>query len=780
MHSPEVISTTSHPQPDPTQVHIPAFMPFFWLGLAALVGALAADALRLPWAAWAGLLGASLLVLIWQASRRSRLLVQKELPLAAVAAAFCLTALLYQLSLPQESSAWVGYYNERGAVELTGIVDTPPELRGDTLNLTVRVESLTLLSSDPAPAFPDEVRGRILLQVPAGSPYTYGDLLSIRGNLETPSEGSAFSYREYLFHQGVYSSAQFAQVRVLAQEQGSPLRAAIYRLREHSLQVLRQIFPEPESALLRGILLGDESGLSPELEEAYALTGTAHIIAISGFNMVILASLVTALCTRRLGSWRGGLLAILVLVLYTTLVGANASVVRAAIMGSFSIIGASIRRRGNALNSLGLSILLMVLFNPHLPWDVGFQLSAAATLGLALFASPMQARLQRFLEGRLGEEAAKRLSGALGEYFLVTLAAQIFALPLIAYHFRLVSPLFLIANPLILPAQPAVMVLGLIAMVAGLLAPLLGRALAWLAWPFAAYTNRMVTWLASLAPASWQLPRFSFFWVLAFYALILALTLPGKPKVRNFTLRPAVPILVLACACILIWSAAANAPDGKLHVRVLSGTEKPVVLLRTGGGRFVLVGGSLGASTLAQQLGTALPPFSRGVDALIIPSCGKADVSGLFGLTQSFTLGKVYWGCDPERIQTTRRIYAAFQQAQVPQQRLQPTDQLDLGGAQLVFTFGEESLAAVQIDQANFHALINYSAAASARDNPTSVFIGPEMPPASAAQLTLLTAALPLEAPNIASNAGAIVLASDYTWVETTFDGYNIWINGVK
>ena len=140
----------------------------------------------------------------------------------------------------------------------------------------------------------------------------------------------------------------------------------------------------------------------------------------------------------------------------------------------------------------------------------------------------------------------------------------------------------------------------------------------------------------------------------------------------------------------------------------------------------------------------------------------------------------LFRSCDPERIQTTRRIYAAFQQAQVPQQRLQPTDQLDLGGAQLVFTFGEESLAAVQIDQANFHALINYSAAASARDNPTSVFIGPEMPPASAAQLTLLTAALPLEAPNIASNAGAIVLASDYTWVETTSDGYNIWINGLK
>jgi hypothetical protein len=324
------------------------------------------------------------------------------------------------------------------------------------------------------------------------------------------------------------------------------------------------------------------------------------------------------------------------------------------------------------------------------------------------------------------------------------------------------------------------MVLGLLAMVAGLLAPALGRVLAWLAWPFAAYTNRMVTWLASLAPAGWQLPRLSFFWVLAFYALVLALTLPGKSKVRKLSLRPAVPILVLACACIFVWSTAASAPDGKLHVRVLSGSEKPVVLLRTGGGRYVLVGGSLEASSLAQQLGAALPPFSRTLDALIIPACGKADVSGLFGLTESFTLGKVYWGCDPERIQTTRRIYTAFQQAQVPQQRLQPANQLDLGGAQLAFAFGKESLAALQIDQADFHALISYDASFSPKDNSIGLLINSTMPPASTAQLTLLTGAPPLEALSIASNADAIMLANNYTWVETSSDGTNIWINGVK
>jgi len=202
--------------------------------------------------------------------------------------------------------------------------------------------------------------------------------------------------------------------------------------------------------------------------------------------------------------------------------------------------------------------------------------------------------------------------------------------------------------------------------------------------------------------------------------------------------------------------------------------------MRTSGGRFLLLGGSLEASTLAQQLGQALPPFSRELDALIIPACGKADVSGLFGLTESFTLDTVYWGCDPERIQTTRRLYAAFQQAQIPQRRLAANDLIDLGGAQLAFIFGEESIAALQVNQQNFNAVIDYDPSALSQKNSNSLIVSAEIPKTAAAQLVLLTGALPIAQEDKPTWVNGLILANEYAWVETTTDGTNIWINGVR
>ena len=188
----------------------------------------------------------------------------------------------------------------------------------------------------------------------------------------------------------------------------------------------------------------------------------------------------------------------------------------------------SISRKGNTLNNLGVSALLMVVLNPHLPWDLGFQFSVMATLGLSLFAGPLRARLEGWLEKRLEQKTALTVSSLISETFLLTMIAQALVLPLSVWHFREVSWLFLLANPLILPVQPAVMVVGLAAMSAGLLWLPLGRVLAWVAWPWVAYSNRMVLWLASLAPERWNLPQINLFWVMLYY---LAFTLVDRKSV---------------------------------------------------------------------------------------------------------------------------------------------------------------------------------------------------------------------------------------------------------
>ena len=115
----------------------------------------------------------------------------------------------------------------------------------------------------------------------------------------------------------------------------------------------------------------------------------------------------------------GALTAILGITGYTILVGAEAAVVRAAIMGALGVFGGMFGRRQNGLNSLGLAALLMMFQNPNIPWDVGFQLSAAATLGLVLYAQPLEERFVALLAKRLPEERVQRWAGPVSEFFPV-------------------------------------------------------------------------------------------------------------------------------------------------------------------------------------------------------------------------------------------------------------------------------------------------------------------------------------------------------------------------
>ncbi len=266
------------------------------------------------------------------------------------------------------------------------------------------------------------------------------------------------------------------------------------------------------------------------MEDAFQRTGTTHIIAISGFNIAILAGLFTGITTRLLGRKWGSIAALVGISSYTILVGADAAVVRAAIMGAAGVFGGMFGRRQNGLNSLGMAALAMMLHDPNFPWDVGFQLSIAATLGLVLYAQPIEEWFLDVMKGRVAEEKAERLIGPISEFFLFTIIAQVMTLPIMAYHFGGISWIALIANPLILPVQSLVMILGGLAMLGGMLVPGLGRLLAVVAAPFVTYTIKVVTLLARLPGGDFTLPKFNALWLLLFYGLLFFLTLIPKAQ----------------------------------------------------------------------------------------------------------------------------------------------------------------------------------------------------------------------------------------------------------
>ncbi len=757
-------ASTNQPSEKDTKVHIPAFMPFFWLGLAAIAGSLLSEWLKIGWVAWLAGGGVSL-VLLFVLPHQKPL---RKVPGMMLMMVCCLTGMLYQFSLPANTPSDIRSYIGEGIVSFNGIVSEPPKASGSSVRYVILAEKLEKTGSKT-----QTVNGKVMLSLPLGYDFKYGDRLEVVGELIAPPAGSGGSWRDYLEHRGIYTYSQFGRVMLLETGGGNPLFRILYGLRDKGARVIDQVFPAPENALLRGILLGDESQISPLAREAYSITGTSHIIAISGFNMAVLAGIVAHGFTRRFGVQKGSLLTIVVLLLYTILVGAEASVMRAAFMGAFTVIGSSIARRGNSLNNLGISVLLMMLINPHLPWDVGFQLSAMATLGLALLMPPLRARLTLWMNARFGEEFSERFSTWVGDYLLVTLVAQLSVLPLLLYHFKSFSWVFLIANPLILPVQPLVMILGLLAMTVGLISLPLGVVLAWIAWPFAAYTNRMVFWLASSFPHRLQIPSLDFAWVVLAY-LLLAIFVLGLPWRQWLGLlkKPAFILTALGSLSLALWASVAALPDGRLQLTIFGRSEVPMLLVRNPAGQYILVNGESEPAILSEQIESLLPPFARKIEVVIIPDCRQDQLSGLFGLTRQVKVGQVLWGCDPEERQISKRLWSSFAAEEIAQTRLTGGESLHFQPGSLRFQMGNERLQALVLEFAEFSGWVVLDDS----DKPaqaTSLLVQPWQAELAEteSQMWVLTGRGERES---VSNA---FWAGDYRWLRVETDGQSQWIS---
>ena len=608
-------------------------MRLFWVGLIWLAGIALGRFLNLPAGSLLIASGLGLLLAVVGENRLRWLGV-------GVAVLF-LGAWRLAFAVPEFDPSHVSAHNDTfQIVTLIGLVTDFPDVRDEYIGLRVASDSLRYSDSRGT----QEITGKVLVRADRFGSFAYGDRVEALGILETPPEFQDFSYRDYLARQDIFSLMSNASVTTVATREGNPVVHILFSIRQRALETLYLIFPDPEASLLAGILLGIESGISSEVRQAFNDTSTTHIIAISGFNITILAALVISLAGRTLGMRRGSIVAAVAIALYTILVGADASVVRAALMGGLALTARFLGRATLALASLSATAIVMTIASPYVLWDVGFQLSFAATLGLVLYAEPIKEWFVRFASRWIQTKQAVRLSGPVGEFILFTFAAQITTLPLMAYHFQRLSLVSFIANPIVLPAQPPLMILGGMAMLAGMIWLPLGQLMAWLAWPFPAFTIRAVDLLAKVPTAAIDLGPVSFPALIAMYALLFGVTIWAMlPRER----RPALPapsLLATAIALLVVafltWKAVADRPDGRLHLTTF---ESGGTLIETAEGRFILIGGGDSATALSNSLGRKLPLFHRRLDWLVLPD---RQISGLAGVPAGIEIGALMLTAD--------------------------------------------------------------------------------------------------------------------------------------
>jgi competence protein ComEC len=400
----------------------------------------------------------------------------------------------------------------------------------DNLNLEGQNYSgMALIIKEPVPKdgyqqviVQSDQGNKFLLNTASFPEYQYGDKIKLTCNLEIPQKFEDFDYQMYLAKDEIYYLCKSPKILILSRNQGNLFYSSVLKIKNKLLDNINQLMPAPESGLLVGLLIGGSTQLPEELKNNFSKTGLTHIVAVSGYNVTIIAEYLL-LFGIFIGLWRKQALwfALVGIFLFVVMTGMPSSAVRAGIMGSLLIWAMKNGRLANSTNAIVFAAGLMLLLNPLLlRFDVGFQLSFLATLGIVYF-SP-------FLEIQM---IKKHRAFGLWEIIILSISAQIFVVPILIYNFHQLSLISLLANAMVLPIIPLTMLLGFLAVAAEFIFHPLAILFSWIAFLPLKYEVEVINFLSGFKYSAVSIENFSWMWVVGWYlALFLAIFALKKQK----------------------------------------------------------------------------------------------------------------------------------------------------------------------------------------------------------------------------------------------------------
>lgn len=551
---------------------------------------------------------------------------------------------------------------------ITGIVVEEPKVRDDRIQLRLAAESI-FAESETAP-----ISGHVLVESNRIANIQYGDRIRATGAIHTPATGDTFSYADYLGRQGIYSIMRYAAVDRLGSGYGDPIATKLQELKHIARRVIATNLPEPQAGLLTGIMLGDKSGISPQLAEDFSRVGASHVIAISGFNMII----VSAIVIRVIASLFSGnkllvtVSAVSVIALYTLFIGASPGILRAALMSGLLVIGNQLNRRTFVPTSLALAALALSFVDPNTPLDVGFQLSFFAVLGLALFADPLSRRFRALLDRMMPPNSAAAVHGFLNEPLIVSIAAQIATMPLIVLYFGRLSLVALPVNLLIVPVQTAVLLLGMAAVMVYVFVPAVGMLLFWADLVCLSWTITVVRQFAAfdfaelIVHMDGRLIQFYYLCLIG-GAMVHAARLSLWQRISFIIRRNSSAVIALSASALTLFLTLAmiiSRPDGRLHVWLLDVGHSNAMLLATPGGAHILVDGGRFPARLLTALGDRLPFYDREIEILVITHPDAWDTAALNSVLDRYEIGAALYHGQENRDSVFQEILTRLQQSQ--------------------------------------------------------------------------------------------------------------------
>jgi len=625
-------------------------VPLIYLSCAWVAGIFLGSKFNLPLALI--LTGLIPLPLLFLRQHRKKVILTSLALVALFGGAFC-----FQASLPPYDESSLHFYNDHGTLTIQGMVDAAPEVRDKSTHLRLLATGIDVGNGG------QEVSGTALLFVPRYPAYKYGDVLLATGKLETPTQLDDFDYRGYLAQQGIYSTMLYPEVEIMERGKGFKPLEWVYSLRDRLSRTLAEVLPEPQASLAQGILLGNRGNIPQSLKADFSNSGTAHLLAISGLHLSIIAGILLSL-----GIWLFGRrryiyiwLALGVIWLFALITGMHPPVVRGAIMASLFLTAELLGRQRSAITPLAFAAAVMVGINPQILWGASFQLSFLAMAGLIFIAPSFTEQGRKGVIATMGEEGAGvSLANVITDSFSVTLGAIIATWPVIAYYFGIISFVGPLATFLALPVLPGIIITGALAGIVGLIALPVAQVIGWLAWLFLSCMLLVVNAFAAIPLSSLQVGSIdtNLLWV---YYLVLALaswlyssrqraSTPGiartvMDKIGSFIsiLPKKWVILPMVLVAALVSFTAATMPDDNLHVSVLDVGQGDAILVQTPAHQDILVDGGPSPQAISLGLGDKMPFWDRTIDLVILTHPNADHINGLVEVLKRYQVKQVLY-----------------------------------------------------------------------------------------------------------------------------------------
>lgn len=393
-------------------------------------------------------------------------------------------------------------YNEavHKRVEVVGIVSEDPDVRLNNKQLNIKLKDKDT---------------NILVFVEREEEVSYGDNVEVFGILEEPenfmtNSGKEFNYKRYLANRDIYYIIKNADIKIISNGNGNKIKTLLYKLRNSFIKNINKVISMPESDLANGLILGVRGGFDSDTKQEFIETGTVHIIALSGYNVSIVAEGVMKTFSLIFTEIISIIFGIIIILLFIIMTGASSTAIRAGIMATIMLLGRMTNRKYLAGRALIIAGLLMVAYDPRVLVDMSFQLSFIATGGV-LYLTPKVLNWFKFITMRFGFR----------EMIASTVAATIAVLPILLNLTGVLSLVSLPANILILLLIPTAMLLIFITGISGFISPLISIIFGYISYLILLYILSVIHFFGSLSFSSVTIQSFPVTLTVLIYAYLL-------------------------------------------------------------------------------------------------------------------------------------------------------------------------------------------------------------------------------------------------------------------